>query len=62
MCAYSTAHSVDDTPWRCVACDSISKHGEADIMRHLTEDHGHPAERLKMEHKDGIFLYPEGKS
>jgi hypothetical protein len=59
MCAYLSSHATDDTPWRCVACDKISKHAEEGIMRHLTEDHGLDAKRLKKEHKDGIFLYPE---
>lgn len=61
LMAYMAAHQTDDEPWRCVVCDKISKHADSDIMRHLTEDHEYPAERLKKEHKDGIFLYPEGE-
>lgn len=59
MCAYMSSHVADDLPWRCVACDEISKHSDEAIMPHLTEDHGMDAKRLKREHKDGIFLYPE---
>lgn len=59
MCAYLAAHGSEDNPWRCVVCDKISKHDDDGIMRHLTEDHGLDVKRLKKEHKDGIFLYPE---
>jgi len=59
MCAYIAAHSTDINPWRCVVCDKISHHSEDGIMKHLTNDHELEVSRLKIDRKDGIYLYPE---
>lgn len=58
MVAYSARHSTDDAPWRCVLCDKLGKHADADIVPHLTSVHSLSADRLRTEHGDQIFLYP----
>ena len=60
MVAYETVHTTDCAPWRCVACERITQHTNADILPHLVRAHNYPGELLTKCH-DSIFLNPPPK-
>jgi hypothetical protein len=57
MLAYTTLHAGGETPWRCVACEVITRHTEDGIMPHLVGAHNADAKRIRFD-ADGAFLYP----
>jgi hypothetical protein len=57
MVAYEAAHATEETPWRCMKCETLTQHSAEGITPHLIE-HGFPVALLKKEH-DAIFLHPE---
>jgi len=61
MAAYKALHNVDENNWRCMFCESLTRHTEKEIFDHLIEAHSTSKERLKKEQGNEIFLYPAEK-
>jgi hypothetical protein len=61
MVGYMASHLTDDTPWRCVVCEKVSKHGTEDIIPHMISEHGYDKGRLRMERMESLYLYPEAE-
>ena len=61
MAAYKALHNVEENNWRCMFCESLTKHTEEEIFDHLITIHGTSKDRLKKEQGNEIFLYPAGK-
>jgi hypothetical protein len=61
LVGYLASHLTDDKPWRCVVCETISKHSTDEILPHMTGVHGMDKGRLKMEREESVYLYPEVK-
>ena len=61
MAAYKALHNVEKNNWRCMFCESLTKHSEEEIFDHLVTIHGTNKDRLKKEQGNEIFLYPAGE-
>ncbi len=57
MCAYQAMHFDGGPPWRCVLCESLTRHTDEGIMPHLVDAHNALAAQIRTE-LDGMFLYP----
>lgn len=55
MLAYETSHMIDEAPWRCMRCERLTHHADADIHLHLTAAHNIPSNRIIKE-KQGLFI------
>jgi len=58
MVAYEVAHVTGDPPWRCTACEVLTKHTHEGLIPHLVGAHNLSEALLKQE-QDAMFLYPE---
>ena len=56
MLAYSAAHLTDDVPFRCVACERLTKHSADGIIPHLVAAHNIPERELSID-KDGCVFH-----
>ena len=58
MVAYQSAHITSEMPWRCMVCERLTPHTDADIYAHLRGAHNLPAVELTKD-KDAIFHAPQ---
>lgn len=56
MLAYSAAHRTDEVPFRCVACEHLTKHSADGIIPHLVAAHNIPECELSID-KDGCVFH-----
>jgi uncharacterized C2H2 Zn-finger protein len=56
MVGYMAAHRTDEAPWRCVACEKLTKHSDKDIMEHMAGAHGFGSSLLAKD-GDALFLH-----
>lgn len=59
MLAYVAAHTTDDLPWRCTACEHLTPHSDDLIERHLEKGHGYKPANIKRDSDGNIYLHPD---
>ena len=50
MLAYQDIHIINDAPWRCVECEHLTRHTDADIIPHLVGAHNFIEGKLSKDH------------
>ena len=59
MIAYKTKSGSEDEPWRCVVCDTLTRHTDEGIEPHLISVHDILNTRIKR-HSDGTIFSQSG--
>lgn len=55
MVAYQSAHITDETPWRCMLCEKLTKHTHDGVVPHLMGAHNLLKDSI-LKDSDGMFV------
>ena len=58
MVAYTAAHATDEVPFRCVACEHLTRHSHEDIIPHLVAAHNLSKDELSIDKDGNVFHCP----
>ena len=58
MMAYTAAHATDEAPFRCVACEHLTRHSHEGIIPHLVIAHNLTKNELSIDKDGNVFHRP----